>query len=99
MFIYSLDGHFNRDFLRGLGPICSHYNQVGQKKTDCPRLTSGAVGAVAPSSLRITDAHKGMDEAPTVRGRAFQLQTVENRAPPGVEECNVFIFPMLLFCT
>lgn len=55
--------------------------------------------AVAPSSLRITDAHKGMDEAPTVRGRAFQLQTVENRAPLGVEECNVFIFPVLLFCT
>ena len=59
--------------------MCFHYNQVGHKKADCPRLMGGAMSAPALVTLRITDGRKGRAEALAVRSRALQLQAGEAR--------------------
>lgn len=59
--------HFYRDCPRELVSICFYYNQVGQKKADCPELIRGAVRTPDPDTLRNTDGREDKVEAPMVR--------------------------------
>ena len=83
-------GHYSRDCTAttttpGSDLICFHCNQRGHKKAQCSSLAvSGPILAPAPATLRITDVHQGMADAPLVRSRSFQLKAEEARVASDV---------------
>lgn len=69
--------YFSRECPKGPRSICFHYNQVGQKKPGCSRLTGGATWEPASVTLRITDDHEGRVEAPMAGSQAYPFQVEE----------------------
>ena len=87
-----------KDFPKGFS-VCFHCNQTSHWKVECPQLTHGSAQAFAPVALHVTDGQPVKAEAPSPRGRSFQMIAEEVRAAPDiVAGMYLLIYDIVIIC-